>query len=71
MAHGLLSGLGVSTPKLDALVREARAVGALGAKLTGAGGGGAAIALAPDRAEDVLKRWRSMGCYGFLTLVGT
>jgi mevalonate kinase len=71
MAHGLLSGLGVSTPKLDALVREARAAGALGAKLTGAGGGGAAIALAHDRAEDVLKRWRSMGCYGFLTLVGT
>jgi mevalonate kinase len=42
----------------------------LGAKLTGAGGGGAVIALAPDRAEEVLKRWRNMGCYGFLTLVG-
>ncbi len=70
MAHGLLSGLGVSTPELDALVRAARAAGALGAKLTGAGGGGAVIALAPDRAEDVLKRWRSLGCYGFLTLVG-
>jgi mevalonate kinase len=70
MAHGLLSGLGVSTPELDALVRTARAVGALGAKLTGAGGGGAVIALAPDCGEEVLKRWRSMGCYGFLTLVG-
>jgi mevalonate kinase len=70
MAHGLLSGLGVSTPELDALVRAARAAGALGAKLTGAGGGGAVIALAPDRGEEVLKRWRSMGCYGFLTLVG-
>jgi mevalonate kinase len=70
MAHGLLSGLGVSTPELDALVRAARTAGALGAKLTGAGGGGAVIALAPDRAEEVLKRWRSMGCYGFLTLVG-
>jgi mevalonate kinase len=71
MAHGLLSGLGVSTPKLDALVDAARAAGALGAKLTGAGGGGAVIALAPNRAEEVLKRWRSLGCYGFLTLVGT
>ena len=70
MAHGVLSGLGVSTPELDALVRAARAAGALGAKLTGAGGGGAVIALAPDRGEEVLKRWRSMGCYGFLTLVG-
>jgi mevalonate kinase len=71
MAHGLLSGLGVSTPELDALVRAARAAGALGAKLTGAGGGGAVIALAPNRAPEVLKRWRSLGCYGFLTLVGT
>jgi mevalonate kinase len=70
MAHGLLSGLGVSSPELDALVRAARGAGALGAKLTGAGGGGAVIALAPDCAEEVLKSWRSMGCYGFLTLVG-
>jgi mevalonate kinase len=52
------------------MVRAARAAGALGAKLTGAGGGGAVIALAPERGEEVLKRWRSMGCYGFLTLVG-
>jgi mevalonate kinase len=71
MAHGLLSGLGVSTPLLDDLVRAARAAGALGAKLTGAGGGGAVIALAPDRSDEVLKHWRSLGCYGFLTLVGT
>jgi mevalonate kinase len=53
------------------LVQSARAAGALGAKLTGAGGGGAVIALTPDRSDEVLKRWRSMGCYGFLTLVGT
>jgi len=42
-----------------------------GAKLTGAGGGGAVIALAPGRTEEVLRRWRSLGCYGFLTVVGT
>jgi len=71
MAHGLLSGLGVSTPQLDALVREARQAGALGAKLTGAGGGGAVIALSPDRGSEILKRWRGIGCYGFLTVVGT
>ena len=71
MAHGLLAGLGVSTPELDDLVHAARGAGALGAKFTGAGGGGAVIALTPDRSDDVLKRWRSMGCYGFLTQVGT
>jgi len=44
--HGLLSAIGVSTPQLDALVHAARRNGALGAKLTGAGGGGCMIALA-------------------------
>jgi len=44
--HGLLSALGVSTIELDDLVYAARSEGALGAKLTGAGGGGCIIALA-------------------------
>ncbi len=43
--HGLLARLGVSTPELDAAVEWLRAQGVLGAKLTGAGGGGAVIAL--------------------------
>jgi mevalonate kinase len=51
--HGLLSALGVSTPELDDLVYAARREGALGAKLTGAGGGGCMIALAM---EDSLSR---------------
>lgn len=46
--HGLLSALGVSTPELDELVYAARREGALGAKLTGAGGGGCMIAIAKD-----------------------
>src|SRR5438105_862562 len=40
-AHATLAGLGVSTPQLDSLCEAARAAGAYGAKLTGAGGGGA------------------------------
>lgn len=44
--HGLLRQIGVSTPQLDRLVEAARDAGALGAKLTGAGGGGCMIALA-------------------------
>lgn len=40
-----LATLGVSTPRLEQLTEQARAAGALGAKLTGAGGGGMAVAL--------------------------
>ena len=41
----LLSEIGVSHPSLDRLIKAAREQGALGAKLTGAGGGGCMIAL--------------------------
>jgi len=70
MAHGLLAGVGVSTPVLDDMVHTARAAGALGAKLTGAGGGGAVIAIAGDQADEVLRKWRGKGYYGFVTTIG-
>lgn len=65
-AHGLLCALRVSGPELDTLVHTARAAGAIGAKLTGAGGGGAVIALAPGHERDVLARWKAAGFEGFL-----
>lgn len=43
--HGLLTSIGVSHKKLDLLVYSALSAGALGAKLTGAGGGGCMFAL--------------------------
>jgi mevalonate kinase len=46
-AHDLLAGLGVSCPELDQLVAAARPT-SLGAKLTGAGGGGCMLALTTD-----------------------
>ncbi len=53
----LLVDIGVSHPKLDGLVKEARAHGALGAKLTGAGGGGCIIALCRDvKARTVMAK---------------
>ena len=45
--HTLLDLLGVNTPALEAACQTARAAGALGAKVTGAGGGGCIVALAP------------------------
>src|SRR5581483_7544137 len=69
VAHGLLCALRVSSPAIEALVHGARAAGALGAKLTGAGGGGAVIALAPGHEGDVLARWRRDGFTGFSTQI--
>jgi len=70
-AHGVLAELGVSTPKLDGLCEAARTAGAHGAKLTGAGGGGAVIAIAPrDREPAVLAAWRAAGVAGFVATVG-
>jgi mevalonate kinase len=51
--HGLLDSLGVSTRALNEMVYASRSAGALGSKLTGAGGGGCMIALCPDRAKEV------------------
>ena len=53
LCHGLLNAIGVSTPELERMVTLARAAGAAGAKLTGAGGGGAIVALCPDKIDDV------------------
>ena len=46
--HRLISELGGSGPDNDRLIEAARAAGAWGAKLAGAGGGGTIIALTPD-----------------------
>ena len=71
VAHGLLAALRVSTAELEALVHGARDAGAVGAKLTGAGGGGAVIALAPGHERDVLRRWSEAGFDGFVTTIGS
>lgn len=47
-AHRLLRDLGLSTPKLEKIVGKCEDLGALGAKLTGSGLGGCAIALFKD-----------------------
>ena len=70
-AQALLGELGVSTPLLDGLCEAARRAGAYGAKLTGAGGGGAVIAIAPREKESgILAAWRAARVDGFVAKVG-
>jgi mevalonate kinase len=47
MNHALLEALGVGHPQISKIVLAARAEGAFGAKITGAGGGGCMVALCP------------------------
>ena len=49
--HSILSSLMLCTTKLDEMCQIARSAGALGAKMTGGGGGGCMIALAPKHDE--------------------
>ncbi len=73
----LLAGLMLSTEPIEEMCRIARAEGALGAKLTGSGGGGSVIALAASpevggdaaAAERIVRAWQAAGFKAFATRV--
>jgi mevalonate kinase len=68
--HELLAGWGLSTPELERCREVARRAGALGSKLTGAGGGGCVVAVAVPGAEAaVLQAWQDAGFRAFRALV--
>lgn len=53
--HGLLDAIGVNTEELSNMVTIARKNGAIGSKITGAGGGGSIIAYCPGKVDDVVS----------------
>jgi mevalonate kinase len=65
----LLSGLFLSTEDIERAVKLAREAGALGAKLTGSGGGGCVIALTSGGAAPILAAWQGAGLQCFETTV--
>lgn len=66
LAHGYLNACGVSGVANERMVACARRAGAGGAKLTGAGAGGAVVAVAED-AEPVVTALRAEGFEAFAT----
>ena len=54
--QGLLDSLGVNNLELSKLIYGVRQAGALGAKLSGAGGGDCMIALSPDQHKEQVER---------------
>lgn len=65
--HALLCAVGVSNEPLEGLVYAARRAGALGAKLTGAGGGGCVIASSEsDKLDGVVAAIERVGVRAFV-----
>lgn len=61
MNQGFLNGLGLSSERLEAMIYRLRGHGALGAKLTGAGGDGGAVIALFKEPEPIVKRLREDG----------
>jgi mevalonate kinase len=60
--HSLLTAIGVSNAVLDRFIHVSKQSGALGAKITGAGGGGCILALSTlDKREDIAKAIHEAG----------
>ncbi len=61
VCQGMLNGIQVSSWEIEEVIQIARENGALGAKLTGAGGGGSVIALCPENSHKVVKAIEDAG----------
>jgi mevalonate kinase len=61
VCHGVLTAFGVSSPVLDAMCSTALRHGALGAKLTGAGGGGCILVLPGPDPRPVIEAFAAQG----------
>ncbi|MDR1993110.1 MAG: mevalonate kinase [Nitrososphaerota archaeon] len=70
--HSILQEIGVSSEELDFLVETARSYGAIGAKLTGGGGGGCMVALTPGKElqDKVVTAFKTAGYEVLATKLG-
>ncbi|MBC7100459.1 mevalonate kinase [Methanothermobacter tenebrarum] len=59
--QGLLDAIGVNTRSLSDMIYTSREAGALGSKITGAGGGGSIIAYSPNRTRKIIETLKRKG----------
>lgn len=71
VCQGLLNAMQVSSWELEEMIQIARNCGALGAKLTGGGGGGSMIALCESDPEAIMKVEQGLKHAGYQSLVVT
>jgi galactokinase len=57
----LSQNLGISTPKIELLIKAAKTAGALGCKINGSGFGGCMIAYAPNNEENIVNAIEAVG----------
>jgi hydroxymethylglutaryl-CoA reductase len=70
ICQGLLNALQVSCWEIEELIQIAREHGALGAKLTGGGGGGSIVAVCPDGAARVVQAMHDAGYQAMEVQIG-
>ncbi len=68
-AHGILLELGLSSPVVEELLLEARKVGALGGKVSGAGGGGAVVLITKKSHGLILSNQLKQKGYAVISVV--
>ncbi|MEM1080656.1 MAG: hydroxymethylglutaryl-CoA reductase, degradative, partial [Pseudomonadota bacterium] len=71
VGQGLLNAMQVSSWELEEMIQVARASGALGAKLTGGGGGGSMIALCESNPEAIARVEQGLKQAGYQSLAVT
>ncbi len=67
----LRDGIGVSTPKIDAMLEAAMEAGALGGKINGSGGGGCMFVYAPGREDEAAEALERAGGKAYKLTIDT
>ena len=66
LSHAVLGRMGVSSGRLDRLVDASMSLGAYGSKLTGGGGGGSVVSVAPEgKQKSIISGLSALGFESF------